>query len=98
MGNLTDINSSTFENCKLKNIPLTLFDNCQKVKDFNLCFKNNDTLTGEVPKLWLRIPDGEENGYLPSGQYADGSACYNGCVNVNDYLDIPEYWRRDSLS
>lgn len=91
----------TFANCKLKSIPLTLFDNCKKVRDFAVCFKNNEDLQGDIPKLWLRIPDGENNGYGADDKNAKpyGSACYNGCTKVNGYLEeIPEFWRRNSDS
>lgn len=83
---------STFSACsELKSIPLTLFDNCQEVEIFKGTFNGCEKLEGEVPKLWLRGDNSENNNY--EGDNPNGHGCYGGDTKIQNYIDIPEYWR-----
>ena len=80
----------TFAMTNITNIPKNLFANCLNVTDFSSCFSGCENLTGEAPKLWLRVPNGEENEYkgIPNGNF-----CFEGCFNLDNYDEIPPYWR-----
>ena len=83
--------SCCFRDCiKLENLGKEVFDGCENVREFVECFADCENLTGEVPKLWLRIPNGEKNEYIG---VPDGNFCFTGCTNVDDYEEIPPYWR-----
>ena len=84
---------STFEDCiSLTSIPEDLFANCPNVKDFTYTFCRCTGLTGEPIKLWERVPNGSTNDYkgIP-----DGKGCYCDATGLNNYENIPEYWRTD---
>ena len=57
---------------------------------FNGAFLECTNLAGTVPKLWLMGTNSEENSYkgIPHGQ-----ACFYGCTNVENYDEIPNYWK-----
>ena len=82
--------SNTFRNTAITDIPEKLFLSCLEVKDFFATFAECENLTGVAPELWLRVPDGEENGYEGT---PDGMGCFYGCENLNNYEQIPEYWK-----
>ena len=100
---LTEIPEDLFSNCSqvksfmltfaysgLEKIPENLFVNCQNVKGFAQTFYCCTNLTGNAINLWQRVPNGESNNYIGT---PNGNGCYAGCTNLNDYLNIPEYWR-----
>ena len=81
----------TFSDCiKLKSIPENLFVNCLNVTDFIGTFYGCTGLTGEPIKLWERVPNGSENNYIGT---PDGLGCYCNATGLNNYENIPEYWR-----
>ena len=102
--NLTTIGDYAFANCtsvknfagcfegcsKLTTIGENLFSNCENVEYFGDCFKGCTNLTGNAPELWLRVPNGEQNGYkgIP-----DGEACFYNCTKLENYEQIPGYWK-----
>ena len=81
----------TFYGCtSLTSIPSTLFANCLNVTNFGGTFYECTGLTGEPIKLWERVPNGSTNDYkgIP-----DGNGCYCNATGLNNYENIPEYWR-----
>ncbi|MGN1327299.1 MAG: leucine-rich repeat protein [Clostridia bacterium] len=83
--------SNTFSGCtSLGSIPANLFANCPNVTSFYCTFYDCTGLTGNASELWERVPDGETNGYIG---IPDGNACFYGCTNLNNYEQIPEYWK-----
>ena len=77
---------------KLKEMPDDLFVDCINVQEFSGCFFNCINLEGESPKLWLRIQDGEKNGYIG---IPDGESCFYNCTKLDNYNLIPEYWKKE---
>ena len=82
----------TFTRTKITNIPENLFESCQNVKDFGCCFLECRDLTGKAPELWLRVPEGENNGYIGE---PDGEGCFAYCENLDNYKQIPDYWKTE---
>ena len=82
--------SYTFTNTAITNIPENLFSTCTKVKNFGGTFDGCENLTGLAPELWLRVPNGKENGYRGTPK---GNGCFRGCKNLTNYEQIPTYWR-----
>ena len=65
--NCTNVTSftGTFSICdKLTTIGEGIFDGCDNVESFKGTFGDCSKLDGNAPELWLRVPDGEENGYI----------------------------------
>ena len=90
--NITSFNS-TFSSCgNLTNIGENIFYGCENVKEFCQTFYKCYNLEGNAPELWLRVVDGEKNGYIG---IPDGEGCYGGCEKLNNYEEIPEYWTRE---
>ena len=82
---------ATFADCtSLTSIPSTLFANCLKVTNFVGTFYRCTGLTGEPIKLWERVPNGSTNNYIGK---PNGEGCYYKATELNDYENIPEYWR-----
>lgn len=76
----------TFEGCfanqtALKIIPESLFDNCDKVENFNKTFYYCGNLESKVPELWNR--ENVEN----------HEQCFYGCYKASNWSDIPSDWR-----
>ena len=88
----------TFLFCsKLKNIPENLFDNCSIVESFLGTFNGCEKVEGNVPELWTRGDNTQENNY--QGEHPYGHGCYGGCTKVSGYLNnIPEFWRSSTYS
>ena len=92
------INVESFIGCflqctKLKEIPDDLFVDCINVQEFAGCFEMCINLEGESPKLWLRVQDGEKNGYIG---IPDGESCFYNCTKLDNYNLIPEYWKKQT--
>ena len=82
----------TFYRCKsLTSIPENLFANCLNVTNFEGTFYECTGLTGEPIKLWERVPNGSTNDYKGT---PDGQGCYYNATGLNNYENIPEYWRK----
>ena len=85
--------NGTFERCtSLTTILENLFGNCLNAQNFAGTFAGCTGLTGNPIPLWERVKNGSENGYQGN---PDGFGCYCECKNLNNYYDIPEYWRMD---
>ena len=83
----------TFYRCKsLTSIPENLFANCLNVTNFEGTFYECTGLTGEPIKLWERVPNGSTNDYKGT---PDGGGCYYNATGLNNYENIPEYWRSE---
>ena len=81
-----------FKDCtNLQTIGDYAFAGCNSVTSFECAFYRCANLTGNAPELWLRVPNGEKNGYrgIPNG-----NGCFYGCENLNNYEQIPEYWKK----
>ena len=90
--NCTKITSfeGSFAYCEnLTTIGEGVFDGCDNVTSFAYTFEECTNLRGNVPELWKRVPNGENNGYIG---IPDGESCYHHCNNVSNINDIPEYW------
>ena len=106
--NLTSIPKDLFANCpnvesfmrtfyectSLTSIPENLFANCPNVESFRETFRGCTNLTGNPIPLWERVENGSSNGYIGIPK---GNACYYRCENLNDYNNIPDYWRLEFL-
>ena len=83
--------SSCFRDCvNLTTIPEGIFEGCTNVEDFTECFADCTSLTGKAPEIWLSVPNGEKNGYIG---IPDGNFCFVGCTGLDNYEQIPPYWR-----
>lgn len=84
--NVTDFDW-TFNGCKsLQSIPERLFANCPNVTSFFDTFAGCSSLTGKAIELWK---EGREGINENSG----GAGCYADCIGLENYEQIPEYWR-----
>ena len=80
-----------FQDCiNLTSIGEGVFDGCDNVTSFGTTFSGCSNLQGKAPELWLRVPDGEENGYIG---VPNGSGCFAGCEKLDNYEEIPDYWK-----
>ena len=78
---------STFSGCtSLTTIPQELFGNCPNANNFQLTFSGCSNLTGKSIQLWKegRKKIDENNG---------GAGCYAYCEKLDDYNEIPSYWK-----
>ena len=90
--NVESFEGAFFECSNLETIGEGIFDGCDNVTNFKGTFKKCYNLTGKAPELWLRVEGGtEENGYkgIP-----DGNECFEGCGKLDNFVDIPEYWKQ----
>ena len=53
-------------------------------------FANCTNLVGDAPELWELGTNSEENDYQGS---PDGYGCFYNCTNLENYDDIPNYWK-----
>ena len=82
----------TFAECtSLTSIPENLFENCTNVQNFEYTFYECTRLTGNAISLWERVENGSSNGYIG---IPDGNGCYYGCERLDDYNNIPDYWKK----
>ena len=91
--NCTNIGSfeRTFQGCvNLKKIGEYIFEGCTKVETYSATFNGCYNLTGKAPELWFKVPNGEENDYIGR---PDGAGCFRECKGLENYDEIPEYWK-----
>lgn len=85
---------NTFCDCEgLTAIGNNIFFGCDKVENYRLTFYRCESLTGYAIPLWLKVPDGEINDYIG---IPDGYGCFYGCESLNDYEQIPGYWKESN--
>ena len=77
--NLRTLGEGVFEGCDLDN-----------VRSFSSCFENCSSLDGSALELWLTGTNSEENNYIG---LPDGLACFYGCTSLENYDEIPAYWK-----
>lgn len=83
----------TFSGCtNLRNIPENLFANNLEVVSFINCFASCSNLQGKGIELWIRGTNTSTNEYKGN---PDGKACYYNCTKLDNYNDIPEYWKSE---
>ena len=92
-------NVGTFRNCfngcqKLETIGKDIFKNCDKVTDYVGTFANCSSLAGNAPELWLLGTNSKENDYQGN---PDGGACFYGCSSLDNYNEIPNYWKEQHV-
>lgn len=89
--NVTDF-YKTFSGTKITSIPENLFASVDwnKVESLSKCFAGCGNVTGEVPALWLEGTNSSDNDYQGN---PDGFACFFGCIESDNYGEIPEYWK-----
>ena len=90
---LTDVYGMCFECSSLTTIPADFLSTCKQIQNFGSAFRDCPELTGNTPvnddgtKWWER--KGKE-GYPDS---ISSTLCFQGCLELNDYDDIPMSWR-----
>ena len=81
----------TLSGCtSLESIPEGLFDNCPNVTSFVGTFSQCTKLSGKAPELWKRGNNSQENEY-EGNPYGNG--CFKDCNNLNNYNEIPDFWK-----
>ena len=102
--NLETIGDYAFANCSsvesfrqcfygctsLETIGEHMFEGCESVKSYEITFHGCTSLTGKAPELWLTGTNSEGNYY--AGE-PDGRNCFLGCTGLENYDDIPDYWK-----
>ena len=89
-------NVKSFRNCfgycvNLLTIGNGIFEGCDAVENFGTTFAGCQNLIGTAPELWKRVVNGEKNEYIG---IPDGSCCFGGCEKLENYEQIPEYWKK----
>ena len=70
-----------FQNCtSLKEIPEDFFENAPGITNVSYAFAGCTSLTGKAINLW------------DAGNIT-GTKCYEGCINLTNYEEIPEEWK-----
>ena len=87
-----DLSKVCFEYSGIQSIPDGMFTNCTKITSFLMCFHNCTNLTGKAPELWLLGTNSKENNYQGS---PNGAGCFAGCTGLDNYDEIPDYWKSD---
>ena len=87
--NVTSFERTFFYCENLESIPEKLFANNLNVNNFVQTFYGCSGLTGNALPLWERVAEGTayEDGS------PDGMDCYQGCGHLNNYANIPVYWK-----
>ena len=101
---LTNIPERLFTNCpnvtsferafsgcsSLTSIPERLFANCPNVTSFYCTFYECSSLTGKSIQLWNEKTR-QAKGITENSR---GEGCYYMCEKLEDYSQIPEYWKK----
>lgn len=89
--------SETFSGCtSLTSFPKYIFSNCTKILDLSYAFKGCLNMFEVSPRdmaFGNELPLYNRNinpGYTAVENYTE---CFNGCINLTDYADIPSDWR-----
>ena len=83
----------TFSKCSsLTSVPEDLFANCPNVTRFDYAFVDCINLKGKSIQLWNEEYRQAKGITRNSG----GEGCYANCENLDDYADIPDYWKMDT--
>ena len=95
--NITEF-SYTFYGCTgLTSIPENLFANCPNVTDFYGTFAECTDLTGNAIPLWERVEGYENLDFEDIDAWMEtnprGEGCYYNCTKLNNYNNIPMYWK-----
>ena len=100
--NITEF-SYTFDGCTgLTSIPEDLFANCPNVTDFHGTFTECTNLTGNAIPLWERVEGYENLDFEDIDAWMEtnprGEGCYYNCTKLNNYNNIPMYWKSSPLT
>ena len=74
----------------LTTIGKNIFYGCDSVQSYRFAFADCINLTGTVPELWTLGSNTEENEYIG---IPDGKGCFNKCRKLDNYAEIPDYWK-----
>ena len=88
---ITSFDLAFYQCNNLTTIGEHIFEGCDNVQSYKLTFFECYNLTGKAPELWLKVLNGEENNYIG---IPDGEKCFGSCEKLENYDDIPEYWRK----
>ena len=95
--------SGLFVECKnLKSLPVNLFDNNKKAKNFYQAFRDCTKLTGESPYTIINVDGTDVKVHLYERssypQYFTAptvsSVCFQNCTALTDYDNIPTIWKK----
>lgn len=78
--NVTDFSRCFYYCPNLNYIPQTIFSSGSTPTSFEECFNGCTALDCDIPALWTRYPN------------ADGTNCFSGCYNGNNYDEVPYEW------
>ena len=107
--NLTTIGDYAFSNCNnvkdfsytfvycsnLTTIGENIFKGCDNVESYEGTFGECSKLGGKAPELWLTGTNSEENYYIGT---PNGVGCFFGCNLLDNYEEIPTYWKAEMPS
>ena len=71
-----------------------MFAGCTSVESYRFTFIGCGNLTGKAPELWLTGDNSKENGFKGT---PDGYNCFMGCKGLENYNEIPEYWKYEPM-
>ena len=92
--NVTDF-SYAFYATQITSMPENLFDNCMKVESFFETFGLCTELKGLAIELWTRGTNDSANDYQGT---PDGEGCFDRCTQLDNYDQIPSYWKEELVS
>ena len=91
-----------FAHCiNLESLPQNLFDNCNNIENLRWAFSGCTNLRGNAIPLWEKaegyelLDPNEFYGWWDLIPHGDG--CYQGCINLDNYSEIPIYWREGPM-
>ena len=107
--NLTTIGDYAFSNCNnvkyfsytfvycsnLTTIGENIFKGCDNVESYAGTFGECSKLGGKAPELWLTGTNSKENDYIGT---PNGVGCFFGCNLLDNYEEIPAYWKEEMPS
>ena len=107
--NLTTIGDYIFSNCNnvkyfsytfvycanLTTIGENIFKGCDNVESYEGTFGECSKLGGKAPQLWLTGTNSKENDYIGT---PNGVGCFFGCNLLDNYEEIPTYWKAEMPS
>lgn len=74
-----ELDGSFHSTTHITEIPDGLFNGCNDITSFHDCFEGCSGITGPVPALWETYTDNQ-----------DGSGCFTGCSNADNYAAAQE--------
>ncbi len=87
-----DLSYVSFYRSGITSIPENFFAGCDwnKLTSLFRCFYECENLDGNAPELWLTGTNTSDNEYQGK---PDGQSCFYSCTGLDNYDDIPAYWK-----